>query len=143
MKSLFTDDKFTPTNWDSEEQKRKFADQFMKFIESDFAFAKFPKWFYDKLNGCFGHIAHYNQHGFFDTFFGCTADKIRFIEMTLSHGCYGDPAWTYCDVERVIQREVRKLGVLEKYRKLLSEQIENVERAQLAALKSKYEGATK
>lgn len=143
MKSLFANDKFMPTQWDSEEQKRKFADQFIAFVGSDFSKSKFPKWFYDRLNGTFGHIAHYNQHGFFETFFLDTAGKIRFIEMTLRHGCYGDPAWTYSDVERAIQREVRKLGVLETYQHRLASETEDGERAQLAALKAKYEGATK
>ena len=30
----------------------------------------------------FGHIAHYNQSGFYSEFFESTMDKVRFLEQT-------------------------------------------------------------
>ena len=79
------------------------------------------------------HIAHYNRAGFWDEFFTTTADKVRFLEQTLQHPCYGDPAWTYSDVERALQQWLQASGVLERYQQKLAEETEAAERAELAA----------
>ena len=75
----FTADRFTSTQWDSADRKAAFAKQFIRFVQSDFAKSKFPKAFYVRLSMTFGHIAHYNQGGFFETFFTTTQDKVRFL----------------------------------------------------------------
>lgn len=130
---------FTPTKWDTAEQKEKFVSQFKRFVESDFAQSKFPKWFYQRLSNCFGHIAHYNQGGFYATFFESTQDKVQFLEQSLNSPCYGDPAFTYSDAERVIQDWLREGNWLEKYQDLGQREREASERATLARLKEKYE----
>jgi hypothetical protein len=99
----FTPDCFTATKWDNAEKKTTFARQFIKFVRSDFAKSQFPKTFYTRLSGTFGHIAHYNQGGFYDEFFTTTEDKVRFLLQTMQHPCYGDPEYTYGDVERASQ----------------------------------------
>jgi hypothetical protein len=132
---------FTPTQWDTAEDKVRFATQFVRFVESDFAAKHFTDKFYRRLSNTFGHIAHYNRGGFWDTFFTTSADKVQFLEQTLQHPCYGDPAWTYSDVERALQAWLRADGTLERYRQRLAQETEAAERAQLARLQQKYGAA--
>ena len=137
----FTADQFIPTRFDSAEQKAEFANQFVSFVKSDFSRGKFPKWFYNRLSMTFGHIAHYNQSGFYSTFFEDTAGKKRFIEQSLGHPCYGDPEFTYCDAEQVLIKWLKENKILEKVRQNHQEATEKYERGILASLKMKYEGA--
>ncbi len=106
----FTADQFTPTRWDDAEEKARFARRFIRFVESDFAERQFPHTFYRRLALTFGHIAHYNRHGFYGEFFTATEGKVRFLRMTLAHPCWGDPAFTYSDVERSLQSWLRGKG---------------------------------
>lgn len=134
----FTSSQFTPTQWDTAQDKAAFAKQFVRFVQSGFAGKYFTDKFYRRLSNTFGNIAHYNRDGFWDTFFSTTADKVRFLEQTLQHPCYGDPAWTYSDVERALQAWLQADGTLERYRQRLAEETEAAERAQLARLQRKY-----
>lgn len=135
----FAADQFTPTQWDSADDKAWFANQFVRFVQSDFDERHFTDRFYRRLSNTFGHIAHYNRHGFWSEFFETTADKLRFLEITLQHPCYGDPGWTYSDVERLLQGWLRRKGALETYRERVGAEREAVERAQYERLKAKFE----
>jgi hypothetical protein len=95
------------------EDKAKFANQFVKFVQGGFQAKDFPKWFYTRLSMTFGHIAHYDQWGFFNVFFEDAAGKIAFINETLNFPCYGDPRFTYSDVEKAIQIWMRENKILE------------------------------
>lgn len=141
MRSLFRPEQFTATQWDSAADKAKFANQFVRFVESDFKSTLFPKWFYNRLSNTFGHIAHYNQAGFFDTFFVSLAGKIRFLEATLQGGGYGDPTFTYSDVERVLKTWVLEKNLLASYQETLSRAINAAEFEQYQQLKAKFEAA--
>jgi hypothetical protein len=99
----FTPEQFTPTKWATAEDKVRFANHFVRFVESDFAEASFPRWFYERLCNIFGHIAHYNRQGFFDEFFRSVPGKLRFLRTCLLSPPVGDPAWTWSDVERWLQ----------------------------------------
>lgn len=134
----FTADRFTPTKWDSSDKKATFAKQFIRFVQSDFAKSKFPNTFYQCLSLTFGHIAHFNQGGFFETFFTTIEGKVRFLRMTLAHPCYGDPAWTYSDVERALQTWLLEHDILARYEARLADETETAERAVLARLQAKY-----
>lgn len=101
-------ERFTPTKWDSSSQKEKFAEQFKKFVAGGFQLKHFPKWFYQRLSQTFGHIAHYNQGQFYEEFFTTPEDRRRFIKQTRDHVPVGDPAFTYSDVERVLQQWLQK-----------------------------------
>jgi len=96
--------KFTPTEFSTVADKQKFAKQFIKFVEWGFNRKQFPKWFYTRLSMTFGMIAHYNQNGFYEHYF---SDGERwpaaFIRDVMSHPRYGDPAFTYSDVEAYLQ----------------------------------------
>ena len=103
MKSkLFTASQFVPTIFSTGEDKAKFANQFVDFVKSNFSHTKFPKWFYQKLSNCFGMIAIYNEHSFFAYYFVDNNGKRNFINECLNWGCFGQPEFTYCDVERVL-----------------------------------------
>jgi hypothetical protein len=138
-KQLFKPEQFTATQWDTVEDKVKFCEQFVKFVESDFSREQFPKWFYIRLSLIFGHIAHYNQEGFYGTYFTTTNNKAYFIQQTMEYRSYGDPTWTYCDAEQAIQQWLRDHAeiMVNLIEKNMSEK-EARERAQLAKLKEKY-----
>jgi len=135
----FTGEQFTPTKWDNAQAKANFGRQFIKFVESDFDAKRFSQAFYRRLALTFGHIAHFNRQGFFETFFTTTADKVRFLRMTLAHPCFGDPAFTYSDVERALQSWLLERGLLAKHEQRLADETEAGERTELARLKAKYE----
>ncbi|RZU28935.1 hypothetical protein [Edaphobacter modestus] len=129
-----------PTEWDSAEKKLAFANHLINFIATDFPRQKFTKGFYNRLSCVFGMIAHYNLEGFYQAFFTCTAAKVRFLSCLLNWPNYGDPAYTYSDVEAAVQEKLRELGFYEMYRSRLGRETEQAERAVLAHLQAKYEG---
>jgi len=107
MKKLFSPDQFTPTEFHTKEDKAKFANHFIRFMESGFRRSLFTHGFYTELSNTFGHIAHYDINGFYSTFFEDPKDWTSFLDCTLDYPCYGDPGWTYSDVERAIQDYLR------------------------------------
>ena len=139
----FEASQFTPTQWSTAEEKAKFANHLMRFIEKDFPQTLFTKTFYNRLMNTFGHIAHYNIAGFWETFFTDTRKKVEFLKQTVHPwtGFCGDQAFTFSDVERAVSERVRASGYLSKYEKQLAVEIETGERALLARLKNKYEAA--
>ena len=136
MSKKFVAEQFTPTKWDSAEQKAKFANQFVRFVEGGFKEAQFPKWFYTRLSMTFGHIAHYDQGGFYGHFFSDLAGMIEFVKMTERGGQYGE----YGDVERGLAAWIVEAKWLEKLEATAVSANELIERALLAKLKAKYEG---
>ncbi len=68
---------FTPTKWDTAQDKSRFAKQFVRFVKSDFSERLFSQAFYKRLSLSFGHIAHFNRHGFYQTFFSYVLDRNR------------------------------------------------------------------
>lgn len=134
----FTPSQFVATKWDTAQDKAAFAMQFIRFVESDFDVQHFTDKFYRRLSNTFGHIAHYDRGGFWGEFFTTTADKVRFLEQTLAYPCYGDPAWTYSDVERALKEWLRAEAILDQYRQRLAEETEAAERVELARLRRKH-----
>lgn len=100
---LFSDDMFTATKCEPASAKTRFANQFAAFVSSDFKRQKFPQWFYKRLSCTFGNIAHYNQDGFYQTWFTSRQKQVEFICNTLQYPCYGDTDCTYSDAEKAIQ----------------------------------------
>ncbi len=64
--------------------------------------------------------------------------QVRFLEHTLRFPCYGDPEFTFSDVESEIQREVRNRNYLSRYQLLLAEEQRRAELALLERLEGKY-----
>jgi hypothetical protein len=95
---------FTATQWSTAEDKAKFANALMKFIAHEFPRQSFSKTLYQRLSNTFAHIAHTNQDGYYSVFFERDADKVVFLDQTLRWPCFGDPTYTFCDVERAVQQ---------------------------------------
>jgi len=134
----FAAEEFQPTKWDTAADKARFANHFAKFVEGDFREDQFPEWFYQRLSKCFGHIANYNRGGFFAVFFTTEEGKFRFLQMSVENGCYGDPTFTYSDVERALRAWILATGLVDAQRAKVNTETETRERAQLRDLLAKY-----
>jgi hypothetical protein len=134
----FEPDHFTATQWSTAEDKAKFANALTKFIAEEFPRQSFSKILYQRLSNTFGHIAHTNQDGYYSVFFERDADKVVFLDQTLRWPCYGDPTYTFCDVERAVQRRVRAANVVDVFRMREADATRDRELATLAQLQAKY-----
>lgn len=137
-KGPFTPSEFTPTQWSSVEEKAQFGNTLLHFIESGFKETLFTKKFYNRLMNTFGHIAHYNREGFFSEWFTTEVDRLRFLRHLLQWPCYGDPTFTFSDVERAIQLEVRSRNYFAQQQVVVAEAVRKVEMATLERLEAKY-----
>jgi hypothetical protein len=146
MKAPFTATMFTSTKWDTAADKAKFANHFAHFVEAGMPETLFPKWFYTRLSMTFGHIAHFDRGGFYDTWFSDDAAKLAFLKHTIEWvnggNAVGDPAFVYVDVERRLAAWVVATPYIDKLAKKVADANEAAERATLAKLKAKYEPAS-
>ena len=137
-KGPFHPSEFVPTKFSSAQYKADFGNAFLRFIESEWARTAFSKSFYNRLSMCFSHIAHYDATGFYATWFTSDADRLRFLRYTLAWPCWGDPEYTFCDVERAIQQEIRKRNYLARYELRAAEAVRSGEMETLRMLEAKY-----
>jgi hypothetical protein len=63
---------------------------------------------------------------------------VLFLKHTLRFPCYGDPEYTFSDVERAIQREIRNRNYLARYELRLVEEQQASDLALLRQLESEY-----
>jgi hypothetical protein len=134
----FDASQFVATQWNSAADKAAFGNTYLHFIESEWKRSLFTKGFYQRLSNCFGHIAHYNQHQFYETWFTCDKDRLEFLRNTLAWPCWGDPTFTYSDVERAIKQQVRARNYLPLYELKAAEGLRSAEMAVLVRLEAKY-----
>jgi hypothetical protein len=137
-KGPFLPSEFTPTKFSTAADKANFGNMLLHFIESNWTMTLFTKDFYHRLSMCFGHIAHYDRATFYETWFTTDADRLRFLQQTLHWPCWGDPEYTFCDVERAIQQEVRKRNYLARYELLTAEEVRSSEMETFRRLEVKY-----
>ena len=137
-KGPFLPSEFVPTKFSTAEDKASFGNTFLHFIESECARTAFSKSFYNRLSMCFGHIAHYCRSQFYDEWFSSLAAQVRFLKHTLRFPCYGDPEYTFSDVERAIQREIVNRNYLARYELRLAEEQQATDLVLLRQLESKY-----
>ena len=137
-KGPFLPSEFVPTKFSTAQDKAEFGNTFLHFIESEWARTAFSKSFYNRLSMCFSHIAHYDAAGFYATWFTTDADRLRFLRHTLAWPCWGDPEFTFCDVERAIQQEIRKRNYLARYELRTAEAALSREMETLKRLEAKY-----
>lgn len=137
-KGPFLPTEFVPTKFSTAQDKADFGNTFLHFIESEWAWTAFSKSFYNRLSMCFSHIAHGDRTGFYETWFTSDADRLRFLEHTLRWPCWGDPEYTFCDVERAIQQEIRKRNYLARYELRAAEAVSSSEMETLRRLEAKY-----
>lgn len=138
----FSAAQFTATAYDTADDKAKFANHAVRFATAGFPDTLFPRWFYTRLSMTFGHIAYFSQSGFYGTWFSSPAKRLDWLRYVARGGAYGypgDPAFTYCDVERVLKVWVIQSGLIEEYQAQIATATEAAERALLARLKGKYE----
>jgi hypothetical protein len=140
-KGPFLPSEFVPTKFSTAADKAEFGNAFLHFIESEWKETLFTKAFYNQLSNTFGHIAHYNRPTFYSTWFTCDADRLRFLEQTLEWPCWGDAKFTFCDVERALQREIRKHNYIARYELKATESLRAAEIAILERLEAKYRPA--
>lgn len=136
--TIFQPSDFAPTKWSTAEQKVTFAVHFIKFLESGCPLSLFTESFYERLSSCFHHIAHYDRATFYDYWFATAAVRYRFIQHTLKGHCYGDPAFTYSDVESAIQRYIQTTSLLQLYQLAADEDQRARDLALLNTLQAKY-----
>jgi hypothetical protein len=110
----------------------------LHFIESEWVRTAFAKSFYNRLSMCFSHIAHCDAAGFYETWFNSDADRARFLRHTLAWPCWGDPEFTFSDVERAIQQEIRKRNYLARCELRAAEALRSGEMEILKRLEAKY-----
>jgi len=134
----FTSEQFTPTKFYTAADKAKFANQFVRFVTRSFKPTLFPKWFYQRLSNTFGHIAHYDQGGFYETWFSSLNRQLAFLKRTAESEIYGDVEYTFSDVERVLKAWVIESGLVAQYQAAVDATVETNERAELARLQTKY-----
>ncbi len=130
---------FVPTQWDTAEQKAKFANALLAFIAQDFPRSKFHESFYRRLSNTFGHIANYDSAGFYGRFFLTAADKLEFLEQCVTWPCHGDPTYTYSDVERAVAARLRKSQIVAILSSQIAVERRRRELALLSELKARYE----
>jgi hypothetical protein len=130
---------YTATQWNTAEDKEKFVKHFMQFVKKDFPQSMFNKKFYQRLSNTFGHIAHYDIGGFWDTFFTNTQGKVIFLQQTMDWPCYGEATYTFCDAEKEIQKQLKEMGVVEQYQNKEYSEINNKEHTEYLRLKNKFE----
>jgi hypothetical protein len=130
---------FAPTQWDTAEQKAKFANALLTFVAQDFPRSKIHESFYRRLSNTFGHIAHYNCDQFYERFFLTAEDKLEFLEQCVTWPCYGDPAFTYSDAERAIAVRLRKSQFVAILGSQIAVERRRRELALLSELKARYE----
>ena len=137
-KGPFLPSDFTATKFSTAADKAEFGNTLLRFIESEWASALFTKSFYNRLSMSFGHIAHYNRAQFYEEWFSSLADQAGFLKHTLRVPCYGNPEYTFSDVERAIQRELVNRNYLAQYELRLVEEHQATDLALLRQLESKY-----
>ena len=63
---------------------------------------------------------------------------LRFLERAVEWSSWGEAEFAYCDVERALQREIRKLNYLGRYQLNAVESFRTTEMAILERLETKY-----
>jgi len=129
---------FLPTKFSTTADKTDFGNTLLHFLDADCARGLFTKKFYNRLSMTFGNIAHYDICGFFSKWFDRDRHRLAFIESVLRWPCYGDPEFTFSDLERAVQRVVYERNYVARYRLLAAEALRAAEISELERLEAKY-----
>jgi hypothetical protein len=135
---IFLAEQFMPTQWSTGQDKADFANNFVRFVEGGFASADFSAEFYNRLSQTFGHIAHFDRGTFFKEFFTCSADKLKFLQQSVDHESFGDPKFTFCDVERLLRDWLIESKTAERVEQTAINAQNRAEREQLKRLLKKH-----
>lgn len=102
-KILFTADRFTATQCYSVQDKARFCVTFARFVLGGFDRKLFKPRFYQRLSNIFGHIANYDETGFWEVWFSTPAKQRQFVRRIHEHIPVGDPHFCWVDVERELK----------------------------------------
>jgi hypothetical protein len=133
---------FVPTEWSSAADKAPFGNTFLHFVESFWKRSLFTKGFYQRLSNCFGHIAHYDIHGFYETWFTSDRDRLEFLKNASKWPCYGDPKFTFSDVERALRQQIQSRNYVALYELRAAEELRSAEMTILRSLEAKHRTPT-
>lgn len=135
----FSAEQFTPTRFDSAADKAKWANAMARWAQKGFPEQGFTKnLYYHLYQHMYGHIAHYNQWGFFGEWFANDQKCLSWLLHAAKSQAYGDPAHTWSDVALAFTAWVKQSGLIELYQQKVDQAKEAQERAQLAYLQQKY-----
>jgi hypothetical protein len=137
-KGPFLSSDFVPTKFSSADDKADFGNTLLNFLDAECPQQLFTKKLYHRLSMTFGHIAHYDRSGFYDTWFTRARHRAAFVEKTLRWPCHGDPEFTFSDVEYAIQRVMRERNYLARFELKAAEALRAAELRDLERLKAKY-----
>jgi hypothetical protein len=137
----FTEADFTATKFASAEEKAKIANKLTRFILGGFKQASFSQTMYTRLSNMFGHIAHYNLHGFYETWFSGPHERCKWAKYVMAggaYGCVGSPAHTWSDFEKALMAWIRDNRIAEQLDAIYRAEVQARELALLQALQAKY-----
>jgi len=134
----FLPSEFVPTKFSSAADKADFGNALLNFLDAGCPQGLFTKKLYLRLSMTFGHIAHYNRIQFYEEWFSSLAAQVQFLKHTLRFPCYGDPEYTFSDVERAIQLEIVNRNYLARYELRLAEEQQAADLVLLRQLENKY-----
>jgi hypothetical protein len=137
----FTEADFTATKFVTAKEKAKIANNLTRFILSGFKQCSFSQAIYTHLSNMFGHIAHYNINGFYETWFSSPQERCKWAEYVLRggmYGCVGSPAHTRSDVEKALMAWMRDNHIAEQLEAIYRAEVEARELTLLRSLQAKY-----
>jgi len=137
----FTETDFTATKFATAKEKARIANKLTRFILGGFNRNSFSKAMYPRLSNMYGHIAHYDIHGFYETWFSGSKERFKWAEYVLrggAYGCVGSPAHTWSDVEKALMIWMRDNRIDEQLDALYRAEVEECELALLRNLQAKY-----
>ena len=134
----FLPSEFVPTKFSSAADKADFGNALLNLLDAECPQQLFTKKLYHRLSMTFGHIAHYDRSGFYDTWFTRARHRAAFVEKTLRWPCHGDPEFTFSDVEYAIQQMMRQRNYLARFELKAAEALRTAELRDLERLEAKY-----
>ena len=137
-KGPFSPEDFSATKFSSSADKAEFGNTLLHFVEAGCKRELFTNALYQRLSNCFAHIAHSDHETFYETWFADEAKRLRFIVHTLCGRCWPDPAYTFSDVERAVQREIESGGYLARYELQAAVAVHPQDMEMLKRLETKY-----
>lgn len=142
-KEPFHAEQFTATQWDSALDKATWANAMSSWAKRGFTKNGWRENIYHQLHvHMYGHIAHYNQEGFYAAWFADIHRQLGWLQYAVDGGAFagglGDPAYTWSDVELALSVWIHESGLIDHYQQLCSQDIETKERTLLAHLQLKY-----
>jgi hypothetical protein len=102
-KTTFATSRFAATPHSTAEKKARFCAAFVRFVLAGFPRRLFKAELYCRLSTVFGHIAHFNAQGFWETWFSTPEQQRQFIQRVREWTPMGDPGFCWVDAERELK----------------------------------------